>query len=391
MRKLINNFLDIMGIMHRERAFKGPDCVQIDLSNNCNNNCVACWCNSPLLGEQAISPEQKSKMLDYAVAIRTIDRLRSMGTRGLFFSGGGEPLTHPRCLDIISYAKKKGFICYLNTNFTLIDEVSLERIIKMRLDYLVASVWAATPETYCRTHPNKKEEDFLRIRDLLVHLNYVRGKPEVRIYNVINNLNFHEFNKMIEFCLETGSDWVEFTLVDTIPGRTEGLLLDDKQSAELSVACEAAEREKRYYRADGKFLVSNFTHFKRRLQSRYSAQAEYDRGFLEGIPCYIGWLFARILADGNVNSCLKSHRFPVGNIYEESFDKIWNGKKQREFRRRTLGRDMDFFSVIGNDLDKKVGCYKSCDDLGRNLAMHEKIKKLKKWGRFLFQNCPRTS
>jgi sulfatase maturation enzyme AslB (radical SAM superfamily) len=107
-------------------------------------------------------------------------------------------------------------------------------------------------------------------------------------------------------------------------------------------------------------------------------QAEYDSAFLDTMPCYIGWLFARIMPNGDVNSCLKSHRFPIGNLHKEPFKKIWNSPKQYHFRNKTLKgpKQDEFFRLIGNDPDCKVGCYKSCDDIGRNVGMHQKIQAL---------------
>ena len=121
-------FMCMLGIFDGEYAYKGPHWVQIDLTNNCNNNCIACWCNSPLLGDKAMPPEVKKQTLDYHVVIRLIDKLSTMGTKELYFSGGGEPFMHPRVIDILSYAKSKRFICHLHTNFTLVDEDILNRL-----------------------------------------------------------------------------------------------------------------------------------------------------------------------------------------------------------------------------------------------------------------------
>lgn len=378
-KKLYRRSLDIIGVFDGEYAYKGPDCVQIDLTNNCNNNCVACWCNSPLLGDKAISPEVKGHTLEYDAVIKLIDNLSGMGTRELFFSGGGEPFMHPEVMDLLAYAKSKSFICYLNTNFTLVDENRLNRLKKIGLDYLVVSLWAATPQTYTATHPNKSEDTFLRMKALLKSLCKTKNSfPNVRLYNVISNLNYHELVQMVEFALECRCDYVEFTVVDTIPERTDSLLLNKEQVSLLLEACKKCRLDKRYYKQDGTFIISNFDQFFRRVSSEYSCNAEYDRGMVDNMPCYVGWLFARVLADGNVNSCLKSHRIPIGNIYKQDFAAIWNGAKQREFRRATVsrGKKSRIFSMLGNDPEKKIGCYKSCDDLGRNMFMHERINSL---------------
>ena len=389
-KKLIRCSLDVIGIFDGAHAYKGPHCVQIDLTNNCNNNCIACWCNSPLLGDRAIHPNEKKKTLDYDIVIKLINRLSVMGTKELYFSGGGEPFMHPQVMDILSYAKSKGFICSLNTNFTLLNKDILNRLKEIKLDHMVISLWAATPGTYVLTHPNKSEETFLKIKGLVKWLNETKDFfPKVRLYNVVSSMNYKEFIQMIDFSIETLCECVEFTVVDTIPERTDKLLLNKEQILELFEMCKKARLDKRYYAKDGKFIISNFDQFFRRISSEYSNKAEYDRGILDKMPCYVGWLFARIIADGNVNSCLKSHRMPIGNLYEEEFDAIWNGKKQREFRRAVLGlkRGSHLFSMIGNDPKKEIGCYKSCDDLGRNIFMHDRILKLTPFQRGILQGA----
>ena len=264
------------------------------------------------------------------------------------------------------------------------------RISEIKLDHLVISLWAATPEMYAKTHPNKAANDFLRIKHFLALLNERKNRyPRVRIYNVISNLNYHELIQMAEFARETRSECVEFTVVDTMPERTDRLLLNSEQAKEILTMCRELQQDKRYYTGDGKFLISNFDQFVRRVSSEYSSEAEYDRDYLDDIPCYVGWLFARIIADGNVNSCLKSHRIPIGNLYEQDFADIWNGSKQRDFRKCMTGASKDFriLSMIGNDPKKATGCYKSCDDLGRNILMHEKILKLNPLQKKLLQRA----
>jgi hypothetical protein len=107
------------------------------------------------------------------------------------------------------------------------------------------------------------------------------------------------------------------------------------------------------------------------------------------MPCYVGWFFARILPDGNVNSCLKSHRIPVGNIYKHSFRDIWLSDKQAEFRKKTMVyiKDDPYFSLIGNDPSAKVGCYKSCDNLGHNQHIHDRFASLNFSKKILLQTA----
>ncbi|MEE8480277.1 MAG: radical SAM protein, partial [Desulfobacterales bacterium] len=94
------------GILN-QKIYTGPWNVQIDLTNRCNNNCIACWCNSPLLGDKAMAPAIKNKSLSFETAIKLIDELDELGVRAIYFTGGGEPFMHPQILDIMRHIKAK--------------------------------------------------------------------------------------------------------------------------------------------------------------------------------------------------------------------------------------------------------------------------------------------
>jgi len=387
---LINNYLDILGIFNGSHAFTGPFHVQIDLTNNCNNNCLGCWCNSPLLEEKAMSPDVKNQTLPFSLVRDLLDELSRMGTKEIYFSGGGEPFVHPQIMEILAHAKSRGFICYVNTNFTLLDKERITKLIDMGLDHLTVSTWAATPQTYALLHPNKDKETFIQIKGNLKFLNKMKRKtPYIKLYNVIFSHNYFELKDMISLAKETGSESVEFTLIDTIPGKTDKLLLKPKQVDELQMIAKEIEQRldnRGYY--DG-ILLFRFDSFLRRISSLFDLEnATYDRNIIDNLPCYIGFCFARIMPNGDINACLKAHRIPTGNLYEASFREIWNSEKQRQFREKTLVYEKKdhFFRLIGNDPEvKEAGCYKSCDDIGRNIFLHNRIMSLTSPERFLLK------
>jgi hypothetical protein len=123
-----------------------------------------------------------------------------------------------------------------------------------------------------------------------------------------------------------------------------------------------------------KLQIVNKELIESRLDSDRAEEGKYELDVVTKQPCYVGWMFLRVLANGEVNSCLKSHRMPVGNIYEQSIRDIWNGEKQRLFRQKTLKHDPAdaFFHLIGNDIAPRFGCLDSCDNIKINLEMHYK-------------------
>ena len=371
-------------------SFNTPGVLKLmflDLTNQCNNDCIGCWCNSPLLGEKAMDSKTKKQTLPFDRVVSLLDELNNMGTREIYFAGGGEPFMHPHFMDILETVKHYGMVAHINTNLTLVDRRKAEKMISSEVDHLTISLWAGTAETYSKTHPNKPEETFDQIMGVLGHLVSMKGdRPFIKLYNVISKINYHEINEMVDLALDTGAESVEFTMVDVIPGYTDSLLLSEQERLRLVDECYLVQEkvDRLNKTREKKLILFRFDEFIRRISSEDTTDGNYDKNAIDSIPCYVGWFFVRILPDGNVNSCLKSHRIPVGNIYDQDFRAIWISEKQAEFRQKTLvfKKNDPYFALIGNDPSAQVGCYKSCDNLGHNQHVHERIKSLG-WGKKL--------
>jgi glycosyltransferase involved in cell wall biosynthesis/MoaA/NifB/PqqE/SkfB family radical SAM enzyme len=365
--QFVNANRDILGVLHGGESFVGPHTVQIDPTNRCNNDCLACWCNSPLLLDKALPSPTRDAELPLPIVIRLLDDMIALGSKEVYLAGGGEPFCHPDIQAIIAEIKRRGLICNVNTNFTLIDDEAVQFLADQRVDYMTVSVWAGTPETYSLLHPNKTEETFHQIKAMLTRLNAIKRQvPYIKVYNVISNLNFHEIKAMIDFALQTRSESVEFTMLDVIPDRTDSLLLDENQRRWLH---EEALRIRDWIQGETppRLHLFKYDQFLRRIGGGHTNTGEYDKTIIDSMPCTVGWQFARVLADGYVNQCLKAHRIPAGNLHDTTFRELWTSQVQREWRARTnvLVKSDPWFGHIGNDPAAKVGCYKSCDDLGR--------------------------
>ncbi len=372
------------GILDK-RVYNGPWEVQIDLTNMCNNDCIGCWCHSPLLEELAMPSEIKKKKLPYELVLKLIDDLEQIGTRYIYFTGGGDPFMHPNTTEIIEYVKKKSLICDMSTNFTLVTKEKAEKIVKAGMDHLNISLWAGSPKSYDDTHPNKTGKDFLKLIEMLKYMHLLKKrfnktKPIIHIYNVISTRNYWDFDNMLETAYKTKVNGIDFTPTDVVPGKTDSLMLSREQAdwliTKVKESPELMKRLERKYKHKIDFRGKN--HFIRRLSNIGVQKGEYDSNIIGSMPCYAGWTFLRILADGNVNSCLKSVRIPIGNIYENNIKEIWMNKNQAEFRKHTIDYNPNnpYFRNIGNEHQKGNGCYLCCDNLGINMAVHGEMKRM---------------
>ncbi len=383
----IDKGLVVAGIMHGRRAYLGPEILHIDLTNECNSNCIGCWCRSPLLKDKEMPLWEKKQTLPLNLIKTTLDDLNNLGgLREVKLVGGGEPFMHPNILDIVDYIKNKNKASVdINTNFTLVNEKNVGELIRLNVDTMTVSLWAGDPVVYKRTHPNKSHNDFLKMADMLRLLNSSKkGKPWVKIYNVISNLNYDTVEQMLNFAMDVKADAVQFVLHDPIPERTDCLLLNKEQKTfllnKLSVFRAAYDAKYCRYSEPGtarSIVIIELDGLIRRLKTESLELGLYDEKVVKDIPCYAGWLFARILAKGDVVPCCKGHRMVMGNIYKDRFKTIWGSHKYREFRHngKHLDKSHPYFQKIGNDASKRTGCY-NCDNLWQNEPMHNLIMSL---------------
>ena len=55
--------------------------------------------------------------------------------------------------------------------------------------------------------------------------------------------------------------------------------------------------------------------------------------FVKGKRCFVPWNVAQIIANGNLITMTRCYDIVLGNIYDQSFKEIWNGKKYRDLRK----------------------------------------------------------
>ncbi len=114
--------------------------LYIEPTNLCNLNCRTCVRN--------VWNEPMGYMSD-AVFDRVISGLAGFSpTPSVFFGGLGEPLLHPRIIEMVTRAKALGTTVELITNGTLLTETLLEKLLAIGLDTLWVSLDGAHPKSY---------------------------------------------------------------------------------------------------------------------------------------------------------------------------------------------------------------------------------------------------
>ena len=116
-----------------------PIQAMIELTYGCNLRCVHCFNPTHRANGELTTAQIKA----------LVDQLVGAGCLDLAFTGG-EVFTRRDLLEIVTYAKSKGFAITLLTNATLITPERADRIQALHLYRVEISIYGATAETYER-------------------------------------------------------------------------------------------------------------------------------------------------------------------------------------------------------------------------------------------------
>ena len=114
--------------------------VYLEPTNRCNLDCITCMRHNW---------DTTYGQMSWATFNRILDSLAEIGPPlTVFFGGIGEPLAHPRTIDMIHAVKEVGLTAEMITNGTLLDEKRSKALIAAGLDTIWVSIDGSRPESF---------------------------------------------------------------------------------------------------------------------------------------------------------------------------------------------------------------------------------------------------
>lgn len=275
-----------------------PISVEFHLTNNCNLACP--WCTDRSLhGNGACLTLEKSMEL-----------LRYFGKTGtgVTLEGGGEPTVHPKFQEIVAYGYENEVDMGLITNGTVDIGKSINK-----LKWVRVSLDAGTKEEYTR---EKGRDLFDRVLGNLKKYAEIRDTKHcfLGIGYVLTKRNMGHIQEIVKVLDDLNVDYIYLRPVE--------------EAADIM-----PERNKLYdLRKELLDLTGN-----RRIKFNLliNDRLEYNNA---NLPCICHSLTSIIHADGDVACCEKRRHDPIvlGNVYEQSFQEIWNSEKRIRITERLL-------------------------------------------------------
>jgi MoaA/NifB/PqqE/SkfB family radical SAM enzyme len=173
-----------------------PISINIEITTACNtgkNYCIMCPKRFLNVKNEFMSVDNIKKILDEA---------STNGCCAVNLNGAGEPLLHPSLIEIIRYAKEKGFMDIMfHTNATLLTAEISREIIEAGLSKLIVSVDAPNEQIYKKIRP---AFDFNKVVNNIKNFVAIRNnmglcEPIVRMTMVVMIYNKEQVEETVKF------------------------------------------------------------------------------------------------------------------------------------------------------------------------------------------------
>lgn len=151
--------------------------LDIEVTNACNLKCPMC----PRTIMIAKDTMPKIGFIDFEFYKSLIDQGAANGMASMKFNYLGEPLLHPKIVEMVAYAKDAGVIdTMINTNGVLLTEKMSEALLDAGLDNLFVSIDSANKERYEAIRVGAKFEEVVDNIKNFVSLKESKGKKHVQ-------------------------------------------------------------------------------------------------------------------------------------------------------------------------------------------------------------------
>lgn len=308
-------------------VFVKPRVVHIEPTIRCNLKCTHCdhtyW--------DRMCPD-----LTYDGFRHIIDQMPDLNR--VVMHGMGEPLLNKDIYRMVEYASKERKLkTIMSSNGIPINETNARKLIANGLQVLSISVDGATKETYekirVRGNFDRLIRNIKRLLDLKKEMN--SETPWIYFSMVCMKDNIHEFLKLIDLAKELGvaavqPQYLHFWGKDQEAlGKVKGINIKDEIYGKQNLFDNVPKDEMAGIR---------------QMASEKAAElgVQLIRPFFEWeggdhTVCHVPWVDIYITADGYAIPCPIQGTDPrlvnFGNLFEKSFDEIWNGDLYKDFRR----------------------------------------------------------
>lgn len=290
-----------------------PVTIEWDLSNRCALGCMDCHfahthSRGPWVSRGRIFPgnfDPGGDLADETLVRRGLQQVSEAGVKGIVWSGGGDPTTHPRLLDIVEWADKQKLQQGMYTFGGLLTRES-EVVLGETLSWVVVSLDCVDAETYAK----EKGVPAARFEDACRGIQALSGrKAVVGISFLLHADNWMRWPEMLSLRRTLGASYVTLRPAIRTSPANPAVCTDDRQWITSAI------RELHLAKKDPHVEVDI---------SRFEEYRDWTKRSYE--TCYGIRFNATITPDGRVWVCPQRRGILgscIGDLRTESFKTLW--------------------------------------------------------------------
>jgi len=285
-----------------------PTYMEVSPVGACNHRCTYCGLDFM---------EYRPHYYDTVLFKERLSELSELGLKSIMYAGEGEPFLHKDIAEIIKHTKKVGIDAAATTNGVLFKKEIADEILSSA-EWIKVSINGVTRETYAKIH-RCNPDDFNQVIENMSYAVRIRNDNNYACTLGMQLLllpeNHREVMALAKLARDIGMDYLVIKPYSQHPRsktkRYNNIKYNDYE----------------YLRDELLSLNSeNFsTIFRMHTMKKWDeSQRNYKRCFALPFWSYID-------AEGSVWGCsvyLGDEQFLYGNIYEHSFQEIWEGEKR---------------------------------------------------------------
>lgn len=258
---------------------------------------------------------------------------------------GGEPFTRKDILDIIGVIKSLKLSCIVYSNAVLWDEQTINKLIKLNIEYIVSSVHGPEDvhdsitgvrgsfkatfrnlEQYCRGK-NKNSRVFLNLPVTKLNLSFLEGIVEKAKDIGVDAVKLQHLGFMTKLEVAKHSRICNFYGRGQELKSINNFVLEDMNKYVPSIQ-EIKGLINMVQKKHTKFVCFQPYLSSRQIEWWYSEGGSKYRG-----GCLFVWRSTFIKPNGDVIPCQYYPEFLLGNILESDFGEIWQSEKYKKLRK----------------------------------------------------------
>jgi radical SAM protein with 4Fe4S-binding SPASM domain len=314
-----------------------PLYMEISPAGCCNHRCT--FCAIDYTGYQ-------SRFLKTDTLLKFLSESAALGVKSVMYAGEGEPLLHPDVASIIRHSERAGMDVAITTNGVVLEPHLAQQILPYS-SWIKISIDAGSPESYAAIHRTKPDDFHKVFANIEAAAGLVRDngwRCTLGTQALLLPENVAELDILAALSKEAGARYL------VIKPYSHNNKSHTVAYAEIdySIYLDVQERLER-------FNDDNFTVIFRSNALNRSQKAE--RGYQR---CLALPFWSYLDSSGGVWGCsahMGDDRFLYGNINEESFENIWNGRRRR--------RSLDFVAQQWDPDNCRLNC--RMDEINRYL------------------------